>query len=55
VKAFKIVTADFKESLKYYTKLYKLYPKPEYARYLANIYARLDDEKMAKYYRDLAS
>ncbi len=51
LKAFKIVTADFKESLKYYTKLYKLYPNPEYARYLGNIYTRLDDEKMAEYYR----
>jgi tetratricopeptide (TPR) repeat protein len=54
VKAFKTVTADFKTSLKYYTKLYKLYPEPEYAMFLGNIYARLDDEKMAEYYRDLA-
>jgi len=52
LKAFKIVTADFKESLNYYTKLYELYPDREYAKYLGNIYARLDDEKMAEYYRD---
>ena len=55
LKAFKIVTADFKESLKYYTRLYDLYPGPEYAGYLGNIYARLDDEKMAKHYRDLSN
>jgi len=51
LKAFKIVTTDFKESLNYYTKLYEHYPNPDYARYLGNIYARLDDEKMAEYYR----
>jgi len=54
VKAFKIVTADCKKSLEYFTKLYKLYPNPEYARYLGNIYARLDDEQKAKYYHDRA-
>jgi len=54
LKAFKIVTADFKLSLDYYTKLYGLYPKPEYAKYLGNIYARLSDEKNANYYHDKA-
>ncbi len=54
LKAFKIVTMDFKQSLNYYTKLYNLYPKPEYAKYLGNIYARLSDEKNAKYYHDKA-
>jgi tetratricopeptide (TPR) repeat protein len=54
LKAFKIVTIDFKQSLDYYTKLHNLYPKPEYAKYLGNIYARLSDEKNAKYYHDKA-
>jgi hypothetical protein len=54
LKAFKIVTVDFKLSLDYYTRLYKLYPRPEYAKYLGNIYARLSDEKNAKYYHNLA-
>jgi len=54
LKAFKIVTVDFKQSLDYYTRLYNLYPKPEYAKYLGNIYARLSDEKNAKYYHDKA-
>jgi hypothetical protein len=54
VKAFKTVTVDFKRSLEYYTRLYNLYPKPEYARFLGNIYARLSDEKNAKYYQGKA-
>ena len=54
LKAFKIVTLDFKQSLDYYTRLYNLYPKTEYAKYLGNIYARLSDEKNAKYYQDKA-
>jgi len=54
LKAFKIVTVDFKQSLDYYSRLYNLYPKPEYAKYLGNIYARLNDEKNAKYYHDKA-
>ena len=54
LKAFKIVTVDFKQSLDYYSRLYNLYPKPEYAKYLGNIYARLNDEKDAKYYHDKA-
>ena len=54
LKAFKIVTVDFRQSLDYYTRLYNLYPKPEYAKYLGNIYARLSDEKNAKFYHDKA-
>ena len=54
LKAFKIVTVDFKQSLDYYTRLYNLYPKPEYATHLGNIYARLSDEKNAKFYHDKA-
>ena len=54
VKAFETVTLDFKRSLDYYTRLYDLFPKPEYAKYLGNIYARLSDEKNAKYYHDRA-
>ena len=51
LKAFKQVNADFKESRDYFLKLYKLYPKPEYAAYLGNIYTRLEDEKRANYYK----
>jgi tetratricopeptide (TPR) repeat protein len=54
LNAFKIVTADFKKSLTYFRKLYKLQPTAENARYLGNIYARLDDRSKAKYYQNLA-
>ncbi len=54
LKALDKVTADFKTSLKYFKKLYSLQPMPEYARYLSNIYNRLDDKAKAEYYRKLA-
>ncbi len=54
LKAFKKVTADFKLSLKYFKSLYRLDPKPINARYLANIYKRLDDKAKAQYYRKKA-
>jgi tetratricopeptide (TPR) repeat protein len=50
LKAFKVVTADFKKSLDYFTKLYKVNPDPNYARFLGNVYARLGDEETAKTY-----
>ncbi len=50
LKAFKTVTSDFKTSLSYFTKLYRLNPSPDYAKYLGNIYTRLDDDQKARYY-----
>ena len=55
LKAFKQVSADFKKSRDYYLKLYNLNPAPEYARYLGNIYTRLEDEKKADYYKKKAN
>ena len=55
LKAFQIVTADFKRSLVYFRRLYALQPTSENARYLGNIYARLDDRPKAKYYQNLAN
>ena len=54
LQAFKVVTADFKKSLGYFRKLYALQPSSENARYLGNIYARLDNRPKAKYYQNLA-
>lgn len=54
LKALDVVTADFKKSLDYFTRLYKLDPQPEYAQYLGNIYTRLDDKKKAEYYYKLS-
>lgn len=51
LKAFKIVAADFKKARFSYLKLYSIEPLPNYATYLANIYARLNDKKKSDYYR----
>ena len=44
-------TADFKRSLKYFDKLWKIEPGKKYASYFANIYARFGDEKKSKSYQ----
>ena len=44
-------TADFKKSLKYFDKLWKIEPGKKYASYFANIYARFGDEKKSKSYQ----
>lgn len=54
LKALDGITADFKKSLAYYQKLYKLYPSKEYAKYIANIYTRFQDKNNADKYRKLA-
>jgi hypothetical protein len=54
LKALDIVSADFKTSLGYFKTLYGLNPAPQYAKYLGNIYNRLDDKKKADYYYGLA-
>jgi len=54
LKALDIVTVDFKKSLKYYEKLYKMYPSKKYAKKMANIYARFQDKKKSDYYRRLS-
>lgn len=40
----------FRISRDYFLKLYELDPKPEYAKYLGNVYTRLDEEQKAEYY-----
>ncbi|MCF8234762.1 MAG: hypothetical protein K9G67_14500 [Bacteroidales bacterium] len=54
LKELEKVTADFKKALEYFKVLYRLDPKPEYANYLGNIYARFDDDEKAKYYHNKA-
>lgn len=44
-------TADFKRSLKYFNKLWKIEPGEKYASYFSNIYARFGDEKKSKSYQ----
>ncbi len=50
LKALDKVWPNFKKSRNYFLKLYKIDPKPEYAKYLGNIYTRYDDKKKAAYY-----
>ena len=45
------VTADFKIALSYFEKLWEQNPGEKYAPYMANIYARFNDEQKASYYR----
>ena len=48
-----LVTADFKKSLPYFDKLWKIEPGKKYASYFANIYARFGDGKKADYYKKM--
>jgi len=50
LKALDEVWPNFQKSRDYFLKLYNIDPKPEYAKYLANIYTRYDDKQKAAYY-----
>jgi tetratricopeptide (TPR) repeat protein len=50
LEAFKTVNSDFKKSLGYFNRLYKINPDPGYADYLSRIYTRMDDKQKASYY-----
>jgi len=54
LEALDQVSADFKTALGYFKKLYLLEPTPQYAKYLGDIYNRLDDKKKADYYYRIA-
>jgi len=54
LRAFKVVTVDFKKSLGYFRRLYALQPTSENALFLGNTYARLNNKSKAKYYHNLA-
>ena len=50
LKALDEVWPNFQKSRDYFLRLYKIDPKPEYAKYLGNIYTRYDDKEKAAYY-----
>ncbi len=50
LKAWDGIWETFRTSRDYFLKLYELDPKPEYAKFLGNIYKRLDKDKKAEYY-----
>jgi tetratricopeptide (TPR) repeat protein len=49
------VYPTFQKSLDYFLKLYETDPKPEYAKYIGNIYKRLQKEDKAEYYHEKAN
>ena len=53
--ALDTVTDDFKAALGYYKTLYEIDPRPEFAKYLGDIYNRLDDKQKADYYYSKAA
>lgn len=52
LKQLDVVTARFKKSLTYFEKLWEQNPGEKYAPYMANIYARFNDDQKANYYRE---
>ena len=54
LRAFEIINADFHKSLNYFLRLYDQNPKPEYARFIGNIYLRFDDKSKARYFHGKA-
>ncbi|MFO7842319.1 MAG: hypothetical protein R6V16_00795 [Bacteroidales bacterium] len=55
LKALDKVYPTFRKSRDYFLKLYRIDPKPKYAKYLGNIYTRLGDEQKANYYYNKAN
>ena len=53
LKALDQVSAEYKKSLGYGKKLYKINPTPKTAKLLSRCYNRLDDKKNAAYYKNL--
>lgn len=52
LKAWDQIWPDFKKARDNFLKLYDIDPQPRYAKYLWNIYKRMDKEKKAAYYRN---
>lgn len=55
LEALEIVNTDLHIALDYFKRLFEQEPLPEYARFIANIYERFQDEEKADYYRDKAN
>ncbi|MBN2614642.1 MAG: hypothetical protein JXR71_03025 [Bacteroidales bacterium] len=54
LKAYKVITVNFKKSLDYFQMLYKIKPTAKTATFLGDVYARLSDAKNAAYYHAMA-
>lgn len=55
LKAWDKIWPDFRKARSYFLKLYKLDPKPKYAKYLAGIYTRMDKKQKAAYWKRRAN
>ena len=55
LKAWDKIWPDFRKARSYFLKLYKLDPKPKYAKYLAGIYTRMKKEQKAAYWERRAN
>ncbi len=55
LRAFKVVTINFKKSLVYFRRLFPLQHTSENALFIGNTYARLSSPSKAKYYHNLAN
>ena len=51
LKAWDRIWPDFRKARDYYLQLYKIDPKPEYAKFLYHIYTRMDKKQKAAYYK----
>ncbi|MCF8370173.1 MAG: hypothetical protein K9H64_01035 [Bacteroidales bacterium] len=54
LQKLKIIGLDFKKSRDYFERLFNENSKAEYATYLGNIYARLNNKDKSEFYRNLA-
>ncbi len=54
LKALDVSTAEFKQARDIYLKLYKTNPEKDIAKYLSNIYARLNQKSKSDYYKKLS-
>lgn len=51
-EAWPVIHQNLRTSRDYFLRLYNIEPKDEYARFLANIYERLDNDAKARYYQE---
>lgn len=54
LEKLRLVTTDFKKSRDYFEALYEKSKDPDQARYLAIIYARLNNKEKSEYYKELS-
>lgn len=51
LNALKVITEEFKQSLRYFEILWEMDQNPRYAAFMANIYARFNNSEKSNYFR----